>query len=101
MQVKQTISISLTLSMLAIALSLPSWATPKQYRAGYTAGTAVGKKTGRMDGSGEAGTNAMHTNASCSIDRPKSKDYNRGYDLGCRAAYEQTFVRAYKNRQKK
>ena len=101
MQFKPTIAIALTISTLAIAFPLPSWATTKQYRAGYAAGTAVGKETGRMDGSGEAGTNAMHPNASCSIEHPKSKDFDRGYDRGCRAAYEQMFERAYKNRQKK
>jgi hypothetical protein len=109
MQVKQTIAsrwrsstaIAVAISTLAIAFSLPSWATPKQYRSGYTAGAAVGKESGQMDGSGAAGTNAMHTNATCSIERPKSKDYDRGYALGCRTTYEQTFERAYKNRKPK
>jgi hypothetical protein len=107
MQVKQPIAngwrspiaIAATISTLAIAFSPPSGATPKQYRAGYAAGAAVGKEAGQMDGSGKAGTNAMHTNATCSIDRPKSKDYDLGYDRGCRTTYEQTFERAYKNRQ--
>ncbi len=109
MQIKPTIAnglpsaiaIALTISTLAIAFSQPSWATPKQYRAGYTAGTAVGKKSGRMDGSGEAGTNSMHTNASCSIEHPKSKDFDLGYQRGCRPAYEQAFESAYKHRKQK
>jgi hypothetical protein len=105
MQVHRIIAIAITGVTISIALSLPSMATPKQYqagyRAGYRAGVAVGKASGRMDGSGEAGTNAMHTNASCSIEHPKNKDYDRGYDRGCRTAYEQTFVREYKKRKQK
>jgi hypothetical protein len=99
MQVHRIIAIAITGMTISILLSPPSMATPKQYQAGYRAGVAVGKESGRMDGSGEAGTNAMHTNASCSIEHPKNKDYDRGYDRGCRTAYEQTFVRAYKNRK--
>jgi hypothetical protein len=101
MQVNRIITIAITGAIISIGFSAPSMATPQQYRAGYRAGVAAGKESGRMDGSGEAGTNAMHTNASCSIDRPKNKDYDRGYDRGCRTAYEQTFVRAYKNRKPK
>jgi hypothetical protein len=101
MQVHQIISIALTSVTIAIGFSAPSMATPQQYRAGYRAGVSVGKESGRIDGSGEAGTNAMHTNASCSIEHPKNKDYDRGYDRGCRTAYEQTFVREYKNRKQK
>lgn len=93
--------IAMTGITISIAFTAPSMATPQQYRAGYRAGIAVGKASGQMDGSGEAGTNAMHTNASCSIEHPKSKDYDRGYDRGCRTAYEQTFDRAYKNRKPK
>lgn len=101
MQVNRIIAIAVTGVIVSIGLSAPSMATPQQYRAGYQAGVAVGKESGRMDGSGEAGTNAMHTNASCSIEHPKNKDYDLGYDRGCRTAYEQTFVRSYKNRKPK
>jgi hypothetical protein len=101
MQVYRIITIAITGVTISIALAAPSMATPKQYQAGYRAGVAVGKESGRMDGSGEAGTNAMHTNASCSIEHPKNKDYDRGYDRGCRTTYEQTFIRSYKNRKPK
>jgi hypothetical protein len=100
MQVCRIIAIAMTGVIISIGFSAPSMATPKQYQAGYRAGVAMGKESGRMDGSGEAGTNSMHTNASCSIEHPKNKDYDRGYDRGCRTAYEQTFVQAYKNRKK-
>jgi hypothetical protein len=99
MQVHRIIAI--TGMTISIGFSAPSMATPQQYRAGYRAGVAVGKESGRMDGSGEAGTNSMHTNASCSIERPKNKDYDLGYDRGCRTTYEQTFDRSYKNRKPK
>jgi hypothetical protein len=101
MQVNQIIAIAITGLTISIALSPPSMASPKQYQAGYRAGAAHGKESGRIDGSGEAGTNAMHTNASCRIEHPKNKDYNRGYDRGCRTAYELTFVREYKHRKQK
>ncbi len=99
MGIDRIVAIMLTGLIISVALSTPSAATPKQYRAGYAAGVAVGKKIGKMDGSGEAGTNSMHTNATCRIETPKSKDYDRGYDRGCRAAYEQTFIREYKKRK--
>ena len=101
MQVNQIIALVLTGLMMSIGLATPSSATPKQYQAGDKAGAAHGKALGRMDGSGEAGTNAMHTNASCRIEYPKSKDFDRGYDRGCRTAYEQTFVREYQHRKQK
>jgi hypothetical protein len=91
MKVNQTISILLIVTIFSICISSPIAATPKQYRSGYAAGAAYGKKIGQMDGSGEAGTNAMHTNATCRIEHPKNQDFDRGYDRGCRAAYEQTF----------
>jgi hypothetical protein len=83
------------------ALSVQKSTTSKQYRSGYAAGKARGKEVGKMDGSGAAGTNSMHTNATCGFDRPKQKDFERGYVRGCRAAYESTFAREYKQRQKK
>lgn len=91
--------IAIAISAILLATATPSWATPHQYRAGYTAGAAVGNNIGKSDGSGESGTNAMHTNASCSIDRSKHKDFDRGYTLGCRTAYERAFIKAYKHRQ--
>jgi hypothetical protein len=100
MQVNRVLTIALTGTMLSIALATNSLATPKQYRAGYAAGVAIGKEMGRMDGSGEAGTNSMHTNATCSIEHPKNKDFDRGYDRGCRITYEKTFEQAYRNRKK-
>ncbi len=101
MQFKQPIAIALMISTIAIAFSSASWATPKQFRAGYQAGMAIGTKTGRMDGSGKAGTNSMHTNASCSIEQPRNPDFDRGYTSACRTAYERTFEAAYKNRSPK
>jgi hypothetical protein len=88
-------------SMISIVFATPSWGNPKQYRSGYATGAAHGKEMGRMDGSGEAGTNAMHTMATCRIEHPKSKDFDRGYDRGCRITYQKTFEQAYKNRKKK
>jgi hypothetical protein len=107
MQVNQIIAISIAGSIISIAIATPSWANPKQYRSGYAAGVARGQEVGKMDGSGEAGTNAMHTNATCQIEQPKSKDYDRlaarlrdrGYDRGCRTTYKKTFEQAYKNRK--
>jgi hypothetical protein len=81
--------------------SIQKSTTSNQYRSGYAVGTAHGKKVGKIDGSGEAGTNSMHTNATCGIEQPKQKDFDRGYIRGCRAAYESTFAREYKQRQKK
>ncbi len=101
MQFNRSIAILLTMSLVTIASAAPSRATPKQYRSGYAAGVAHGKESGRIDGSGEAGTNAMHTNASCLIEHPQNKDFDRGYDRGCRMAYEQTFMREYKKRKQK
>jgi hypothetical protein len=101
MQFNRSIAILLTISIVTISSAAPGGSTPKQYRSGYAAGVAHGKESGRMDGSGEAGTNAMHTNASCQIEQPKNKDFDRGYDRGCRTAYEQTFVREYKKRKQK
>ncbi len=101
MRIDRILSLTLAGLVGSVWLNIPSFATPKQYRAGYAAGAAVGKRIGKMDGSGEAGTNSMHTNATCSIEHPKSKDYDRGYDKGCRTAYEQTFLREYKNRKNK
>lgn len=83
------------------ALSVPKSIASKQYRSGYAAGTAHGKKVGKMDGSGAAGTNSMHTNATCRFEPPKHKDFELGYIRGCRATYESTFVRKYKQRQNK
>ena len=83
------------------ALSVQKSTTSKQYRSGYAAGTARGKEVGKLDGSGAAGTNSMHTNATCGFEQPKQKDFDRGYIRGCRAAYERTFARKYKQRQKK
>jgi hypothetical protein len=74
---------------------------PSQYQLGYKAGAAYGKKIGIMDGSGESGTNAMHTNATCSIEKPKNKFFDRGYVAGCRTAYEKTFEQSYNQRKKK
>jgi hypothetical protein len=99
MQVNQIIAMTIAGSILSTAIATPSWGNPKQYRAGYTAGAAHGKEMGRMDGSGEAGTNSMHTNATCRIEQPKSKDYDRGYEQSCRTAYEKTFEQAYKKRK--
>jgi hypothetical protein len=99
MQVNQIIAMAIAGSIISIAIVTPSWANPKQYRAGYAAGVARGQEVGKMDGSGEAGTNAMHTNATCRIEQPKSKDYDRGYDRGCRTTYKKTFEQAYKNRK--
>jgi hypothetical protein len=82
-------------------LSLQKSATSKQYRSGYAAGTARGKEVGKMDGSGAAGTNSMHTNATCGFEQSKQQAFERGYMRGCRAAYESTFAREYKQRQKK
>ncbi len=101
MRLTRTIAIALTGSIISIALATPSLATPKQYKAGYAAGVAIGKEMGRIDGSGEGGTNSMHTNATCLIEHPKSKDYDRGYDKACRITYEKTFEQAYKKRKKK
>jgi hypothetical protein len=83
------------------ALALQKSPTSKQYRSGYTAGTAEGKRVGKLDGAGEAGTNSMHTNATCGFEQPNQKDFERGYIRGCRTTYEQTFAREYKRRQKK
>ena len=99
MNINRIIPIALTISTIAFCTS--SWATPKQYRSGYNAGAAIGTESGTMDGSGESGTNSMHTNATCSIEYPKSKDFDRGYDAGCRKAYEQSFDRAFKHRKPK
>jgi hypothetical protein len=101
MQVNQMIAIMIAGSILSIAIDTPSGANPKQYRSGYAAGAACGQEFGRMDGSGEAGTNAMHTNATCQIEQPKSKDFDRGYDQGCRTAYKKMFEQAYKNRKQR
>jgi hypothetical protein len=117
MQVKQSILLPrsyvvvlvLTISTILLTeqlktsnvLAIQKSTTSKQYRAGYAAGTAHGKKVGKLDGSGEAGTNSMHTNATCGVEQPKQKDFDRGYIKGCSAAYEQTFTREYKLRQKK
>jgi hypothetical protein len=101
MQFNRSIAILLTISIVTISSAAPGGATPKQYRAGYAAGVAHGTESGRLDGSGEAGTNVMHTNASCQIEHPKNKDFDRGYVRGCRTAYEQTFVREYKKRKQK
>jgi hypothetical protein len=101
MQVNQIIAIAIIGAIISIAIVTPSWANPKQYRSGYAAGADRGQEFGRMDGSGEAGTNSMHTMATCRIEQPKSKDFDRGYDQGCRTAYEKTFKEAYKNRKKK
>jgi hypothetical protein len=85
--------------IISITIAIPSGANSKQYRAGYAAGVVRGQEVGKMDGSGEAGTNAMHTNATCQIEQPKSKDYDRGYDRGCRTTYKKTFEQSYKNRK--
>jgi hypothetical protein len=111
------ITIVLTISTMLLtqqlgtsrALSVQKSIASKQYRwrslsereSGYAAGTVRGKEVGKMDGSGEAGTNSMHTNATCGFERFQHKDFERGYIRGCRAAYERTFDRAYKQRQKK
>jgi hypothetical protein len=99
MQVNQIIAVAIAGSIISIAIATPSWANPKQYRAGYAAGVARGQEVGQMDGSGEAGTNAMHTNATCQIEQSKSKDFDRGYDRGCRTTYKKTFEQAYKKRK--
>jgi hypothetical protein len=107
MQVNQIIAMAIAGSIISIAIATPSWANPKQYRAGYAAGVARGQEVGQVDGSGEAGTNAMHTTATCRIEQPKSKDFDRlaarlrdrGYDRGCRTTYKKTFEQAYKNRK--
>jgi hypothetical protein len=98
-----TISTMLLMQQLGTsrALSVQKSIASKQYRSGYAAGTARGKDVGKMDGSGEAGTNSMHTNATCGFEQPQRKDFERGCIRGCRAAYESTFDRAYKQRQKK
>jgi hypothetical protein len=117
MQVKQSmlfpigyvIALGLTISTIWLteylgtsnAIAFQKSTTSKQYRSGFAAGTARGKQVGRMDGSGEAGTNSMHTNATCGFEQPKQQDFERGYIQGCRAAYERTFDREYKHRQKK
>jgi hypothetical protein len=101
MNVNRKMAIALIGSIMTIALATSSLATPKQYKAGYAAGVAIGREMGKADGSGEAGTNSMHTNATCSIEHPKNKDFDRGYDKGCRITYEKTFEQAYKNRKKK
>jgi hypothetical protein len=99
MQINQIIAMTIAGSIVSIAIVTPSWANPRQYRAGYSAGVARGQESGKMDGSGESGTNSMHTNATCQIEQPKSKDYDRGYDRGCRTTYKKTFEQAYKNRK--
>jgi hypothetical protein len=117
MQVKQSflfprtypIAAVLTISSLLLtehlgtssALSLQKSIVSQQYRSGYAKGTARGKEVGKMDGSGKAGTNSMHTNATCGFEQPKHRDFERGYIRGCRTAYERTFEREYQQRKKK
>jgi hypothetical protein len=75
-------------------------ATPKQYQQGLKQGAAYGKKVGTDDGSGKSGTNAMHTNATCAIETPRNRDFDRGYTTGCAPAYKKAFERAYRQRKK-
>jgi hypothetical protein len=99
------ISRSIVALSLALVVATPTEAAKPnrspQYKSGYNTGAKLGRNIGYQDGSGLSGTNAKHTNATCLVQYPKNREYDRGYIDGCRVAYEKTFNFYYRKRQKR